>query len=154
LACADAVIEEDVTSHLTTSRPLDARRFSLHRTVSDPVPLEPERGWICHDRRVVALAGIAEPARFTQALSAGGWTVVDALNFGDHHHYSSSDLSRIAAAAARAHAPVLTTAKDAMRLLPMRPLPAAVAYVPLAVAVQPETAFRTWLFDRLREARS
>lgn len=147
LASADAVIA-DGTSDLTPSR------FSFQRTIGDPVLLEPERPWICEDRRVVALAGIAEPARFSQALSAEGWRVVDALNFGDHHHYSPSDLSRIAAASARAGAPVLTTAKDAMRLLPMRPLLAPVAYVPLAVAVQPEAEFRTWLFDRLREARS
>jgi tetraacyldisaccharide 4'-kinase len=147
LACADAVITDEFPDST-------AYRFSLHRTVGDPVRLEPDRGWTCHDRRVVALAGIAEPARFTRALSAAGWHVVDVLDFSDHHHYSPRDLSRIAVRAARAQAPVLTTAKDAMRLLPMRPLPAALAYVPLAVTVRPETEFRTWLFDRLREARS
>jgi hypothetical protein len=49
---------------------------------------------------------------------------------------------------------VLTTAKDAMRLLPMRPWAASIAYVPLFVAVQPEALFRTWLLDRVREART
>jgi tetraacyldisaccharide 4'-kinase len=149
LAWADAVFEEANEPERRAGR----LSFTFTRTLGHPVPLEPERDWASPDRRVVALAGIAEPARFTRALSAAGWQVVETLAFADHHRYSAADLSRLAAAAARAQAPVLTTAKDAVRLLPKRPLPAAVAYVPLAVAVQPQAAFRTWLLDRLREAR-
>ncbi len=162
LACADAIVTAEESADDGTSLqapPLQGdlaagRFFTLHRQLGAPVPVDTDRAWTAPDGRVVAFAGIAEPARFSQALSANGWAVVDFLNFGDHHRYSLSDLSRIAMAAARAQAPVLTTAKDAMRLLPMRPLPASVAYVPLGVAVQPEAEFRSWLFDRLREARS
>jgi tetraacyldisaccharide 4'-kinase len=150
LTWADAVLEEGNAPDRRDGR----LSFTFQRVIGDPVPLEAERGWSSPDRRVVALAGIAEPARFTRALSAAGWSVVDALPFADHHRYRTPDLARLAAAATRAQAPVLTTAKDAMRLLPLRPLPAAVAYIPLTVTVQPEITFRTWLFDRLREARA
>jgi tetraacyldisaccharide 4'-kinase len=131
-----------------------ARRFSLHRQVRLPIPVDPDRSWTAADRRVIAVAGIANPARFAHALAAAGWTVVDRLSFADHHQYTPSDLGRIAAAARRMGAAVVTTAKDAIRLLPMRPLPVAIAYVPLDVTVEPAGAFRGWLFERLRALTS
>jgi len=156
LGCADAVIGEANGAEPAFEMPPagGARTFTLRRTIGEPSALEPERGWTSPDRRVVALAGIAEPARFTRALAAAGWRVVETLAFADHHRYTPSDLSRLAAISARAQAPVLTTLKDAMRLLAMRPLAAAVAAIPLSVAVEPDAPFRTWLFDRLREARA
>ena len=47
----------------------------------------------------------------------------------------------------------MTTAKDAVRLLQLRPLPVAVASVPLAVDIQPDAEFFSFLFGRLAEAR-
>lgn len=125
--------------------------FELFRAIGEPVSLEPHRSWNTADRRVVAVAGIAQPERFSRALKAAGWDVADTVSFPDHHPYSASDLARVAAAAERAGAPVLTTAKDAMRLLPLRPLPVAMAYVPLSVTVEPAWRFRDWLFEGLRQ---
>jgi hypothetical protein len=47
---------------------------------------------------------------------------------------------------------VLTTEKDLMRLLPLRPLPFRVAVRPLHVRVEPDT-FVPWLLERLSAAR-
>ena len=40
-----------------------------------------------------------------------------------------------------------------MRLLPFRPIPIPVAWVPLRVTVEPAVAFRAWLGERLAVAR-
>lgn len=101
---------------------------------------------------VVAVAGIAAPDRFRHALEAAGWQVADLVAFPDHHAYGRRDLQRIVDAAGGR--PVLTTEKDAMRLLPLRPLPVPVAAVPLLVDVEPPDLFRDWLLRRLAEVRA
>jgi tetraacyldisaccharide 4'-kinase len=117
--------------------------------------VEPERAWPDGRGPVVALAGIAEPERFAQALRGAGWDVVHTAAFGDHHRYRQVDLAGVAAVVARTGAVgVLTTTKDAVRLLPLRPLPVRVAAVPLDVTIEPAGAFAEWLQARLREARA
>jgi len=49
---------------------------------------------------------------------------------------------------------VLTTEKDAMRLRALAPIPVLVAAVPLTITIDPPTAFRDWLLEKLRDARS
>lgn len=131
--------------------------FRLRRSIGSPVALEAgvrvatlEKG-----QKVVAVCGIADPDRFSRMLSADGWMVAETLPFADHHAFSRHDLHDIAQAVARHGASgVLTTAKDAMRLLPLRPLPVPMAFVPLHVAVEPPARFREWLLGRLAEARA
>lgn len=102
---------------------------------------------------VLAVSGIARPGRFAGTLREAGWNVVDLLAFGDHHPYGARDVDAIAARARRAGAElVLTTFKDVMRLLPLRPLPVPVAWVPYRVAVEPAAAFCGWLLERLAAA--
>lgn len=128
--------------------------FSLARSLGRPVPLEPWRGGSVNGDPVVALAGIAAPGRFSHALEAGGWRVARLLAYRDHHRYNASDLERIAAAVRETGAAgVLTTEKDAMRLLPCRPLPVPVAMVPLDVDIRPADQFSSWLRARLQAAR-
>ncbi|HWB17766.1 MAG TPA: tetraacyldisaccharide 4'-kinase, partial [Vicinamibacterales bacterium] len=104
---------------------------------------------------VLALAGIAPPARFTAALRAAGWDVAGVLAYPDHHRYDARDLDRLARASADARAEaVVTTEKDAVRLRPLRPLPVPVAAVPLTVTIEPADEFETWLTSRLAEARA
>jgi tetraacyldisaccharide 4'-kinase len=96
----------------------------------------------------------ARPERFSRALAQAGWTVIETLTFPDHHRYTWRDVRQIQDVAERTRATVLTTTKDAMRLLPLRPLPVTVAAVPLQVSIEPGDVFRRWLFDRLRQIRS
>ena len=131
-----------------------AEMFTLHRTLEPPVPLEPGRPWPGGRVSVVALAGIARPSRFATALRAAGWDVRSTLEFGDHHQYGARDLDRITRTMRSSEAlAVLTTEKDAVRLLQFRPLPVPVAAVPLQVVVDPAERFREWLLKRLNEAR-
>lgn len=129
-------------------------RFALHRTMGAPWRLDGGVEAISPDRAVLAVAGIARPQRFRQALEAAGWTVNGLVPFADHHAFTRGDAGRVADAARRAGARlVLTTEKDAMRWLPLRPLPVAMAAVPLQVSIEPAPAFRRWLLDRLRQVR-
>jgi tetraacyldisaccharide 4'-kinase len=160
LAAADAVLMDVASGPDGPRSPAESGaeiaapdRFLLRRAIGEPVPLEPERAWSAADRRVVAVAGIARPQRFVDSLRAAGWTVAEALMFGDHHAYTGTDLAGMAAAANRAGAPIVTTAKDAARLLRLRPLPVPIAFVPLAIAIDPPR-FREWMFERLAEGRA
>jgi tetraacyldisaccharide 4'-kinase len=130
--------------------------FLLHRSLGDPVPLEPDLDAVWKSRgRVVATAGIAQPERFARALEAAGWTVAQTVGFADHHRYSPGDVARLATIAREANAMgVLTTSKDAVRLLPLRPLPVRIAAVPLNVTIEPAADFTSWILTRLQEARA
>jgi len=93
------------------------------------------------DRKVLAVAGIANPERFVMALKAAGWNVVDAMTFGDHHRYSRADVAAIAARASSAGANVVfTTDKDAVRLEAVGDVPFPLYRVPLTVEFDPPAA--------------
>lgn len=110
-------------------------------------PLEP-------GARVMAVAGIARPDRFFAALKAQGLVVARELTFRDHHPFTRRDVDDVVRTAAAARVDlVLTTEKDLMRLLPLRPLRAPIAWVPLTVTVEPATEFLKWLEQRLDAAK-
>jgi tetraacyldisaccharide 4'-kinase len=97
------------------------------------------------------VAGLARPEGFFAAVSREGWTVADQLPFPDHHRYTRADLDRIVTITRAARAVmVLTTEKDLVRMLPLRPLPVPVAWVPLLVSIEPAEEFGAWLGARLR----
>ncbi|HEX2455128.1 MAG TPA: tetraacyldisaccharide 4'-kinase [Vicinamibacterales bacterium] len=103
---------------------------------------------------VLAVAGIARPERFFDDVRAEGYDVAGTLGFRDHHPYSKRDVERILSEAEEFDASaVLTTEKDYVRLLPFRPFPLPVAYLPLTMEPDPLPEFRRWLADSLRAAR-
>jgi tetraacyldisaccharide 4'-kinase len=119
-----------------------------------PVAGSRREGHASASGRVLAVAGIAAPDRFPEALAAAGFEVVGALAFADHHRFTPADVRRIAAqAAAHGAGLVLTTEKDAVRLAPLAPFDFAVAAVRLRVAVEPPGRFRAWLLERVAAAR-
>ncbi|MGE0359268.1 MAG: tetraacyldisaccharide 4'-kinase [Vicinamibacterales bacterium] len=86
--------------------------------------------------RVVAMAGIGDPAQFAAALAAQGWQVAAMRPFPDHHWFTPADLAAVARTVAEHGAwGVLTTDKDAVRLEPLGPLPCRVARVPMALDI-------------------
>ena len=102
-------------------------------------------------RRVVAVAGIARPARFFDALRGGGWDVAQEIVFRDHHWFSHRDLDAIHRAATDARADlIVTTEKDAARLdrSAVAAAPVPWAAVPLHVTIEPSSFF-SWLQERL-----
>ena len=103
--------------------------------------------------RVVLVSGIARPERFEVEVRAAGYDVAAAVAFRDHHRYTPDDVARVSReVSAVGAALVLTTDKDLMRLLPLRPWPFRVAVRPLAVHVAGDE-FEPWLLGRVRSAR-
>jgi tetraacyldisaccharide 4'-kinase len=161
LAHADAVIVDGATVEAVAAdldRVSDARRtrrFALTRRLGEPWMLEPRRPALSRATPVVAVAGIAAPERFSRALEQAGWRVARLVPFADHHRFTRRDLERVARALAETGAGgVVTTEKDAMRWLPLRPFPFAMAAVPLAVEIGAGGELGAWLLNRLREVRS
>jgi tetraacyldisaccharide 4'-kinase len=73
---------------------------------------------------VVAVCGVAQPASFDRTLSDLGIAAHARLTFPDHHFYGPRDVSRIAAAASSTGSrAILTTEKDAVKLLGRLPVP-------------------------------
>jgi tetraacyldisaccharide 4'-kinase len=115
----------------------------VEETIAGPRPLEP-------GTRVAVVSGVARPDRFLAESRDAGVDVVASLAFGDHHPYTAADVDRIGQAAAAAGATtVLTTEKDYVRLLPLRPWPFRVAVRPLGVRIEPDAEFSAWLAARL-----
>ena len=126
------------------SKSLDAPRGAI---ASDEVEVP-------HTARALALAGIAKPQAFVDALRATGYDVVDVVTVRDHHPYSIRDLSRLDDRVRRLRVDyVMTTEKDLVRLRPFMPLAFPLVWVPLNASVEPSDRFRAWLSERLVSAR-
>jgi tetraacyldisaccharide 4'-kinase len=105
-------------------------------------------------RRVLAVAGIARPERFFEALRTEGWEVAGERAYRDHHWYSATDIGEIQRAARQAGADlIVTTEKDAVRLPQSSDARPAWAVLPLRAEIQPAPDFASWLLDRLAAAR-
>ena len=153
-AACDAVIALDDAdaNRIAAGRPTwRARRRQAAARLADPMGARVERT----TGPVVAVAGIARPAGFFDDLRRAGWALARELAFRDHHRYSRRDVAAIAGAAASCGAQlVITTEKDLVRLLPLRPFPLQVAYVPMTVEIDPLESFDHWLRARLEDART
>lgn len=103
------------------------------------------------DKRVAAVAGIARPHRFFDALRKQGYHIVREFTFRDHYWFSAADVRHIESRVRELGAPaVVTTVKDAMRLERHRDaLTLPWAILPLSVFVEPSAEFESWLMSRL-----
>lgn len=150
LAAADAVLLDGATPDQLPAG-VDAAAFTLRRVTG---PLSPVAGALPGPGPLFALAAIAGPKRFVDGLRRAGHTVAGARTFRDHHAYTAAEVASVVAEARRAGAVgIVTTEKDAVRLLPFRPFPLPVVFVPLTMDVEPAADFRRWLLDALRTAR-
>jgi tetraacyldisaccharide 4'-kinase len=101
-----------------------------------------------------ALAGIAEPQGFFATLRERGIAVAGTRTFRDHHPYAARDVAAVFAEAQAAGASaVVTTEKDYVRLLPLRPFRMPVGWVPLTMEPEPPELFRQWLVSSMAAAR-
>lgn len=149
------VIDGEMSSLQRKSLPVPA--FSMTRTTGQPVMLEPGSHSVSLQAgaKVVALCAIARPERFAQTLQSAGFTVTKSIAFRDHHQFSAKDVAAAAAALRQTGASaVVTTEKDAVRLLAFRPLAVPVAYVPLSVSFEPSQGFDRWCDEKIRGARA
>jgi len=95
---------------------------------------------------VYAVAAIARPEPFFDALERAGLDVVGRRSFRDHHPYPESDVRALEATARELGAEtVVTTEKDAAKLADRLRCPLAV----LPIEARPEPAFWEWLDARV-----
>ncbi|VIO68849.1 tetraacyldisaccharide 4'-kinase [Bradyrhizobium ivorense] len=109
-----------------------------------------------HGKRVLAFAGIGDPARFFNTLRSSGVDVVRNKAFADHHAFTKGEIDALLAEARRDGLTLVTTEKDLARLRSAGGLPAwAQAIVPFAVTLQFEDAdaLRRLVTDQLFKAR-
>jgi tetraacyldisaccharide 4'-kinase len=107
-------------------------------------------------KRVLAFAGIGDPARFFRTLQASGIEVAQQKAFADHHRFSVGEIEAVVADAKRDDLILVTTEKDLVRLLSDAELSSlASQIVPFPVTLQFDDAagLRTFLADRLFNAR-
>lgn len=95
------------------------------------------------DARLYAFAGIGYPKKFFRAL---GKNVVGRKSFADHYQYTTADLEKLFAAAARKNAQLITTEKDWVRL----PQYARdrIKYAKLQTVI--DNTFFDWLEDKIK----
>jgi tetraacyldisaccharide 4'-kinase len=67
-------------------------------------------------KRVLAFAGIGDPARFFRTLRSGGIEVVRERAFADHHPFSKTEIKALIAEAKASALTLVTTEKDLARL--------------------------------------
>ncbi len=107
-------------------------------------------------QRVLAFAGIGDPARFFASLRASGIEVASERAFADHHPFSPGEIAALVAEAKRDALTLVTTEKDLARLRTAGEVPDwARAIVPFAVTLEFEDAalLRKFVTERLFKAR-
>lgn len=117
----------------------------------DPASLDGLAG-----KRVLAFAGIGDPARFFRTLRAAGVDVARERAFADHHPFSQAELDALTAEAKRDGLALVTTEKDLARLSQRGGLPGFAQPIrPFAVMLvfDDEGALRRFVCDRLVTAR-
>jgi tetraacyldisaccharide 4'-kinase len=88
-------------------------------------------------KRVLAFAGIGDPARFFRTLRSNGIEVAQQRAFADHHVFSAPEIDALIADAKRDALTLVTTEKDLARLKSGAALPDwAQDVVPFAVALE------------------
>jgi tetraacyldisaccharide 4'-kinase len=106
--------------------------------------------------RILAFAGIGDPAKFFATLGQAGLAVAQARSFADHHRYSRREAEALCEEADRNDLTLVTTEKDIVRLqgedAPSELLRRSRA-LPVALTFDDEAAFRAFLLTRISAAR-
>ena len=154
LARTDALI---VVGEGSASQKIAAELVSRGKPVL-PAQLKPDEASLAALRgaRVLAFAGIGDPARFFSTLRSNGIEVVQSRAFADHHAFTKSEIDALVADARRDGLTLVTTEKDFARLRSADGWPAwAEGIVPFAVTLQfaDAVALRRLVTDQLFKAR-
>lgn len=107
-------------------------------------------------QRVLAFAGIGDPARFFATLQAHGIEVASQRTFADHHSFTSAEIEALANEAQANALTLVTTEKDFARIAGDPALAVHVARIvpfPVTLRIEDEGALEDFLKERLRRAR-
>ena len=108
-------------------------------------------------KRVLAFAGIGDPAKVFATLRDAGVTVAATRSFADHHRYTPAEAQSLCRQADADGLVLVTTEKDRARLQgekAMAELAACVRVLPVDLAIEEEVAWRDLLAERMAAARS
>jgi len=107
-------------------------------------------------QRVLAFAGIGDPARFFATLRAHGIELAAQRIFADHHPFTVDDIDALAREAQASALTLVTTEKDLARIEGNPALAAHNARIvpfPVTLRIDDEGALADFLKERLRRAR-
>jgi len=107
-------------------------------------------------KRVLAFAGIGDPARFFATLRAQGIEVASQRAFADHHPFTAEEIEVMVREAQADALTLVTTEKDLARLEGDPTLASYVAQIvpfPVTLQVEDEGALVDFLKERLRRAQ-
>lgn len=105
--------------------------------------------------RVLAFAGIGDPAKFFATLDEAQIDAPVRQAFADHHRYTRSEADAILKCADAQDLVPVTTEKDMARMAgvaALRELAARTQVLPVVLALDNPDQFRQWLMERLRAA--
>ncbi|ANW04300.1 tetraacyldisaccharide 4'-kinase [Bradyrhizobium icense] len=147
LARTDALI---VVGNGTAAEPVAAEIAAQGKPVLR-ARLKPDDAQVAalQGKRVLAFAGIGDPARFFNTLRLSGIDVVRQQAFADHHPYSQTEIEGLITEARRDGLTLVTTEKDLARLRDRQHI------VPFAVTLEFDdpARLRKFVADRLFKAR-
>jgi tetraacyldisaccharide 4'-kinase len=106
---------------------------------------------------VLAFAGIGRPRKFFDTLEQAGAVVARAVSFADHHAFSAAEFAALREQAQRNGWHLVTTEKDAARILhapDLRDAAGALMPVPVHLRVHDHEALRDFVSRRLAGRRS
>ncbi len=154
LARTDALI---IVGNGTAAAPVAAEITAQGKPVLQ-AHLKPDEAQLAslRGKRVLAFAGIGDPARFFGTLRASGIDVVRERAFADHHPYAQREIETLVDEAGRNALTPVTTEKDLARLRQGGGLPDwARDIAPFAVTLEFDDAarLRKFVTDRLFKAR-
>ncbi len=107
-------------------------------------------------KRVLAFAGIGDPARFFRTLRASGIDVAGERAFADHHPFTQREIEALVAEANINALTLVTTEKDLARLYDAGELPPwarGIASFPVRLEFDGALKLRRFVSDRLLRAR-
>jgi tetraacyldisaccharide 4'-kinase len=122
------------------------------RLVPDQGPVDRLRG-----QRVLAFAGIGDPARFFATLRANGVTVAAERAFADHHPFTPDEINQLVSDAAAKSLTLVTTEKDMARIrsdVRLQHHADKIATFAVTLDLGDEVMLRNFLADRLAAARA
>jgi tetraacyldisaccharide 4'-kinase len=107
-------------------------------------------------QRVLAFAGIGDPARFFATLRAHGIEVASQRMFADHHPFTAEDIDTLTREAQAGALTLVTTEKDFARIEGNPALAVHAAQIvpfPVTLRIDDEGALEDFLKERLRRGR-
>jgi tetraacyldisaccharide 4'-kinase len=154
IAHADALIVVGTPSHaaavVAQARALGIALFQAR--------LQPDAGVVAAlgSGRVLAFAGIGDPAKLFATLADAGVAVAATRSFPDHHRYTRAEAQALCDDADRAGLALMTTEKDLARLTgddAVAQLAAHARALPVVLAVERDERFKALLLERIAAAR-